>query len=582
MRLRWPILAGLITLLLQVLGAVDSIEVQVRDAMLRMLPTRPTVSVGVVLIDDDSLQAVGRWPWTRAQLAGLVDAAFAAGAKAVVLDLLLPESAEGDPLLARALVAGPSALAVGLDQRGNWLPPAPGLRGPTLGHVSFDLDRDGVVRRFMSTRQSAERSFPALAVAAARLKEPGLPIPVGIDLRPGFRTRPIPSVPAVDLLRGRGGERLLGRVAFLGASAAGVGDRFVSPVSPGGSPEPGVMIEAASTEAILAGDLLQRSSPLVPAGVALVLGLLASHLLNSSQRFRFLMAAGVVLAPLALALLALQVVHLELSPIAIGVSLAITSTAAGIGRSRRVDSAMLEAGRRIEELEALRSALSESQQQAVEARRVMAHELKTPLASVRGLTQLLAQFELSTEERTRVTDLVVAETSRLAEMVDTLLDLERLRLKPFDRGTRRLELSELIASRAAVLQAGTSRTIYSEIQPGFAVQGDEALLIRVLENLVSNALKFSPEGMPIQIRVRGEGSQVRLEVEDQGPGLAVEDRDRIFRRFDRGSAPGPAPGLGLGLALVAETVAWHRGTVEVAEGDHGGSVFRVRLPQAPA
>ena len=581
MNFRWPILAGSIALLLQSFGVMESVEVQVRDAMLRVLPARPAGSVCTVLIDDDSLQAVGRWPWTRAQLAGLVDAIFAAGAKAVVLDLLLPEYAEGDPALARALAAGPSALAVGLNPRGDWLLPTQGLRGSALGHVSFDLDRDGVVRRFTSTRQSTDRSFPALAVAAARLKEPGLPIPVGIDLRPGFRTRPIPSVPALDLLRGQAGERLRGRVAFLGASAAGVGDRFVSPISPGGSPEPGVMIEAISTEAVLSGDLLKRSFLLVPVGVALVLGLLATRLLESTLRLRSAMAAGLVFAPFAIAILALQVLHLEMAPVAITTSLVLTGAAEGIGRFRRMHSAMLGARKRIEELEALRVSLSESQQQAAEDQRVMTHELKTPLASVRGLTQLMAQFDLSAEERVRVTDLVVAETSRLADMVDTLLDLERLRLKSFDRGARHLELSRLVGSRVAVLQAGTPRTIHADIQPGLAVRGDEALLVRILENLVSNACKYSTEGAPVWIRVRTEGLQVWLEVEDQGPGIPVKDRDRIFRRFDRGNAPGAVPGLGLGLALVAETVAWHRGTVEVVAGDRGGSVFRVRLPQAP-
>lgn len=582
MKFRWPILAGLIALLLQMLGAVEPVEVQIRDAMLRVLPTRPINSVCTVLIDDDSLQSVGRWPWTRAQLASLVDAMFAAGAKGVVLDLLLPESAEGDPVLARALATGPSALGVGLDPRGNWLIPTPGLRGPALGHVSFDLDQDGVVRRFMSTRQSGDRGFPALAVVGARLKEPGMPIPVGIELRPGFRTRPLPSVPAVDLLRGQAGERLRGRVAFLGASAAGVGDRFVSPISPGGSPEPGVLIEAISTEAILSGDLLKRSSPLVASGMALVLGVLIVRLLEGSVRFRIALASGLVFAPFTIALLALQVLHLEMAPVAIATSLTLTGTAAGIGRFRRVHAAMFEAQKRIEELERIKGALSDSQQQAVEAQRVMAHELKNPLASVRGLAQLIGQFDLSPEERTRVTNLVVAETSRLADMVDALLDLERLRLKAFNRDARQLDLSNLVEGRIAVLQAGTPRTLHADIQPGHAVRGNEALLVRILENLASNAFKYSPEAAPVWIRVRGEGPQVCLEVEDLGPGIPLEDRAQIFRRFDRGSAPGTAPGLGLGLALVAETVAWHQGTVEVAEGDRGGSVFRVRLPQASA
>lgn len=582
MKFRWPVLAGLVALLLHLLGAVEPVELQIRDAVLRRLPTRPSPYVSVVLIDDDSLQVMGRWPWSRAQLARLVTAMYAAGAKAVVLDLLLPESADGDSALAGALAPSPSALAVGLDPRGNWLLPAPGLRGPALGHVSFDLDRDGVVRRFTSTRQFANRSFPALAVAAARLQDPRLPIPVGIALRPGFRSRPIPSFSAADFLHGSTEPRLHGRVAFLGASAAGIGDRFVSPVSPGGSPEPGVMIEATSTDAILSGDLLKPSSPLVSFGLTLVLGVMAAGLLQGTARLRFALASGLVLVPFVSAALALQALQFELAPVAMTAGLVLSGSIYGVGRFRRVHAEVLDARRRIGDLEGLKATLADSEKLSAEARRVMAHELKTPLASVRGLAQLMAQFDLSQEERTRVTNLVVSETSRLADMVDTLLDLERLRLKTFERETRRLDFSKLVEGRIAILQAGTTRAVAIEVQPDCAVQGDESLLVRVLENLVSNAFKFSPEGAPVQVRVRSEGTQVCFEVEDQGPGVPVEDRHRIFQRFDRGTAPGSIPGLGLGLALVAETVAWHHGTIEVMDGGHGGSLFRVRLPQVLA
>jgi signal transduction histidine kinase len=166
-------------------------------------------------------------------------------------------------------------------------------------------------------------------------------------------------------------------------------------------------------------------------------------------------------------------------------------------------------------------------------------------------------------------------------MVDALLDLERLRLRDYAKDAKPLDFSGLCAERVGYLRAGTQRDITTDLESGLWLLGDKALLERVIENLVSNAFKFSPEGTPVRLGLRAEGSMVVLEVEDRGPGIPVEERARIFGRFARGSTQDLAPGLGLGLALVAEVVAWHRGTVEADAGADGGSLFRVRLPLNP-
>ena len=574
----WPALAASLALVLQLSGALSSAELLVRDAMLRNLPSRPASKVAVVLIDEEAIRLAGRWPWERAQLARLVEQVFAAGAKGVVIDLLLPEEREGDALLARALGRGPSVLAAGVDDAGNWLLPNRILQATAVGHVSFDLDRDGVVRRFSSTKQVGGRALPALPVAAARLGNAQLPVPVGVVLRPAFRTRPVPFVSAASVLESQRVDILRGRIVFLGTSAAGVGDRFVTPVSQGGSPEPGVLVEAISAEAILSEDLLHTASPLINALLAFGLGLLGTLLLTAPGRKLPLLAPGVALAPLLVSAASLHYLSLEVAPLAVVISLLLVGALAGGLRSRQTRLAMSDARNRISELENLQETLSEARMQDAEARRVVAHELKTPLTSVKGLAQLLAQFDLSASERNRVARMVVSETSRLAQMVDALLDLERLRLRDFDRDAQPLDLSVLCAERLGYLRAGTQREIVADVGTGLHVLGDKALLERVIENLVSNAFKFSPEGSPVWIGLRAEESMVVLEIEDRGPGVPMHERAKIFGRFARGSAQGLAPGLGLGLALVAEVVAWHRGTVEAGEGPGSGSIFRVRLP----
>jgi signal transduction histidine kinase len=572
-------LAAILALALQLSGALSSAEGLLRDAMLRSLPSRPASKVAVVLIDDAALRQVGPWPWDRTQLAWLVDQVFTAGAKGVAIDLLLPEQRPGDDDLSRALGRGPSVLAAGLDEGGHWLLPNPALGSVAVGHVSFDLDRDGVVRHFSSTKQLGERALPALSVAAARLGNTQLPIPVDQTLRPAFRTRPIPALSATAVLEAQGGDVLRNRVVFIGTSAAGVGDRFISPVSQGGTPEPGVLIEATSAEAILSNDLLQTVPPLVNALLAFGLGWLGTLLLTAPRRVLSLIIPGLALAPLLVAVVLLEAFSLQVAPLAVMFALLLAGALEGGLRSRRARLAMHSATHRILELETIQQALSETRLQDAEARRVVAHELKTPLTSVRGLAQLLAQFDLSPSERNRVAGMVVSETSRLTQMVDALLDLERLRLRNFDRDAQPLEISALCAERVAFLRAGTQRDFVADLEPGLWILGDKGLLERVIENLVSNAFKFSPEGSPIRLTLKDESSRVVLEVADCGPGIPAEERTRIFGRFARGSTQGLAPGLGLGLALVAEVVTWHRGTVEADEEPGGGSLFRVRLPQ---
>lgn len=570
--------AALLTLALHLSGALLSPELMVRDALLRTLPARPATKVAVVLIDEEALRSWGQWPWGREQLAALVDHTFAAGAKGIALDFLLPEKRPGDEALNAAMEKGPSALAVGLDEAGHWVLPNSHLKPSRVGHVSFDLDQDGVVRRFSSTKQMGERSLPALPLAAAQLADPALPVPVGMMLRPAFRTRFVPALGAASVLDGKAGSTLQGRVVFLGSSAAGVGDRFMSPISKGGSPDPGVFVEALSTEAILSGDLLRVASPLVDALLAFGLAGLGLMLLSSGRRTLPLLAPLIALSPIPIAAASLAYLNLETAPVAIATALVMVGGVIGVGRSRRSRTAMDQAKQRISELETLQAAIAEARQQDAEAQRVVAHELKTPLTSVRGLAQLLAQFDLSPAERNRVARMVVSETARLAQMVDALLDLERLRLRDHGKDARPLDFSALCGDRANFLRAGTQREISLDLEPRLHILGDKALLDRVVENLVSNAFKFSPDGTPVRITLRQSASQAVLEVEDQGPGVPSEERTRIFGRFARGSAQGAAPGLGLGLALVAEVVSWHQGSVEADEGPKGGGLFRVRLP----
>ena len=163
-------------------------------------------------------------------------------------------------------------------------------------------------------------------------------------------------------------------------------------------------------------------------------------------------------------------------------------------------------------------------------------------------------------------------------MVEGLLDLERLALRERGTGVQTVDLREILSRRAELARAAATHGIDVECPVELPVQGDPSLLERLIENLVGNAMKFSPRGSTVTLRGLRRGEELVLEGEDQGPGIAPDDRDRVMRRFGRGQNAGDQPGLGLGLAFVAEIARWHGGSVEVDEGLEGGACLRATLP----
>ncbi len=563
-----PVTAFLAVSIALATGLPAALDLPVRDVLLRALPSRPVTDVAVVAIDESSLATEGPWPWPRARLAAIAVAAREAGARVLALDLLLVAAGEGDEVLAASLAAMPSVLAAGLDAKAGWLLPAPSLRGAgRLAETSFDVDHDGVMRRLSATKQRDRLSLSALSVVAASLAtDPERPVPVGRVLVPDFRHRPagVPVVGAADLLAGRIDGALRGRVVFLGVTAAGLGDRFVTPGSPSGTPEPGVLVHAATASCLLAGGLLQPVPPFASgllASALAVLGLIAGR--SPGPRRRLLLGA-VAFVPVGLGtpLLAAGVEFplATLTGATLLVILVVEARAARRGERDVARGAVL----RVEELE---------------ARRVAVHEMKTPLTAVRGLTQLLSGFDLSPAERARVVGMVGEETERLGGMIESLNAVEKMRLASFDATARPVDLGALALRRAAAIGAGAPGRVSVEAGEGVSVLGDEAFLARVIDNLASNALKFSPPSSRVRIAVVRKEGDALLTVADEGPGIPAAERERVFGRFVRGTGAGGAEGLGLGLSLVHEVVTWHRGRVSVRGADNGtGSVFEVVLP----
>lgn len=268
---------------------------------------------------------------------------------------------------------------------------------------------------------------------------------------------------------------------------------------------------------------------------------------------------------------------------------------------RRIDQAITELGRGgfsrpiaikgpsdIEalgrQLEWLRVRLVELAQEKNRFLRHMSHELKTPLANIREGTDLLldgAVGDLDPQQR-EVTGILRESGLKLQQLIENLLSFSAWQSQATVLDLSRFTLASVVkAAFDAQRLALASRSIAVEqALDDLELNADRAKLRLIFDNLLSNALKFTPAGGTITVRARRSGAQAVIDFADTGPGIPASERERIFEAFYTGSTPqaGPLKGSGIGLSVVVEFVAAHGGRVELAGGEFPGAHFRIRLP----
>ncbi|HEX8090748.1 MAG TPA: HAMP domain-containing sensor histidine kinase [Blastocatellia bacterium] len=214
------------------------------------------------------------------------------------------------------------------------------------------------------------------------------------------------------------------------------------------------------------------------------------------------------------------------------------------------------------------------------------HELKTPLAVLRGDIEVALRRDRPPEEYKRVLASSLEEIARLTKLTDDLLTLARS-----DAGERVLELEpvrldKLAAEAHAYIQPlaeSVGITLgYNAPRPPIIVEGDEKRLKQLLVNLLDNAIKYTPPGGSVRLALAAEDSSALIEVSDTGRGIPADALPHVFERFYRRSDPKDSrvTGFGLGLAISKWIVDAHGGIIEIDSADGKGSRFRVRLPTA--
>src|SRR5918994_5101873 len=212
----------------------------------------------------------------------------------------------------------------------------------------------------------------------------------------------------------------------------------------------------------------------------------------------------------------------------------------------------------------------------------VSHELRSPLMTLSASIEVLENQRDDMPERAKAAlDLMAADVDRFRHLVEDLLEISR-----FDAGVMHLDLEEVrlaelvIQSVAMSTDADVPVDIDSDLA-GVVVRADKRRLVRVIANLLDNAAKYGEGATRVELRKNGD--DVLIAVEDEGPGVPVEDRESIFYRFNRGSRAGrrmDVDGVGLGLSLVAEHVRLHGGSVWVEDHPNGreGARFVIELP----
>jgi signal transduction histidine kinase len=215
----------------------------------------------------------------------------------------------------------------------------------------------------------------------------------------------------------------------------------------------------------------------------------------------------------------------------------------------------------------------------------VSHDLKSPLTFIKGMASLRRRRAEPTTDNQALLDAleqIEASAGRMAQQLDELVDASRLQAgASLELRSERIDLLTLARVAVAQHQQTTDRhalSVSSEL-PELYGTWDGLRLGRVLDNLLDNAVKYSPRGGSIEVSVRSEDSLAVLSVADSGEGIPTNDLPHIFERFDRGrNVEGRIPGTGIGLAGVHSIVEQHHGTISVDSRVGKGTTFTIRLP----
>jgi signal transduction histidine kinase len=219
----------------------------------------------------------------------------------------------------------------------------------------------------------------------------------------------------------------------------------------------------------------------------------------------------------------------------------------------------------------------------------VSHELRTPLTSIAGYVEILKDGDagpVSVEHRA-ILETIERNATRLRNLIEDVLTLSKIETGSFRTVMRPVRLAEVVRSAVAAVSPAAVKgqiTVGSEVtDPALTVNGDEGQLDRVLINLLSNSIKFTPPGGTVTVWAGRDGDTVTMRIADTGIGIPDQDKKDLFNRFFRASnaVRAAVQGTGLGLSIVRTIVANHGGELDLESAEGKGTTVTIRFARAP-
>jgi len=606
-RLNWKSTASYIALLAAafVVAVVGSwmfgaqLDNYAYDYMFRLYQPQPWQPQSELLaIDERTLSAIpGGIRGIRQPLAEALRLVAPAAPKAVAVDVILAERSQDpavDAALAQAFQATPDLVLSCelIDDGRQWEEPLEEFRrGAALGHVYADPDKnDSVTRAIPLEKRSGHVRRWALSLEAFRLSR-GAPIvespsdlqigdtviPARGDGRPmrvrfiPFDMAPIPRVSLKDLLDDpAGAAKFTGKVVFIGVTAiTEVRDRLLTPYALGRQTT-GIEINAQAFETMAQGRFLTDVSDfwvlLFSLGLVVAAGL-AFRYLPGWRAY----AASVLILGCAGVTPYVFFTHQRVLPFSTPASAALLGTMTAAAYYHLVVRRNLR----------LEQATRARYQQAMH---FVTHEMRTPLTAIQGSSELISRYALTEEKRQQIALLINSESKRLARMVEIFLNVERLSAGQMELKRQAIPLKEMVdVCVARVRPLGERKHIAITLEPipeELQLTGDRELMEYACYNLLTNAVKYSPQRTEVKISGWRDDSHIRIAVKDQGIGMDQKEVKQVFQKFYRtkkAEESGEA-GTGIGLSIVQQIVEQHGGRIEVTSEPGVGSCFTVVVP----
>ncbi|MBI4778267.1 CHASE2 domain-containing protein [Candidatus Desantisbacteria bacterium] len=627
-RLLVGLVVGIFVSILYVSGVLEGMEWLWYDMKFRLRGEQsPDKRIIIVAIDEQSLKKIGRWPWNRKYHAELIDRLHQAGVKTIGMDILFAEPDRQYPLGDRRLIEATTAarcvsylLTCG-DIEGDlkWIQPFPELAKAAagLGYGNIEVSSDGIVRQVSLVQEIRDNRFFAFGLEIVRNY---LKVDKIHELEDTFAVGDL-RVPKRIMYINFGGTRFeqisyykvlkekfpvnyfKDRIVLVGSVAKGLTDEKSTPFSKDLNIISGVEVQANIIKNILNQSYIVPLSRIAIILLIFILGLITALLIKGAKiEHDVIITLSILAGIILISFLSFSYLYLQLPVVPLLLTVALVATGVMLAKVLIVEHKLHEKileffkgsrneedmGEQVEAIAMLTRELKELDELKSDLMSMVAHEFRTPLTSVKGYTSMLLDGDAGTinEKQRKFLDMVNENTDRLINLIENFLDVAKIESGKIGMKMEEFNLNEiLIAVSQTFIPIAKKKDIHLHInipEESLLLKGDKTRLRQVLDNLVNNAVKYTPEQGEVILDAEIEAGNIRVSVKDTGMGISKEDQKKVFDKFFRTKTARRTEisGTGLGLSIVKSIVEKHGGSIRLESEVGNGSVFTVILPQS--